>query len=154
MILSGGADGLIAVSSPTTGITIRVISDHQGAPINCIDVTLLQVSKRTTMYMYKYTCLLGTRLPFYMNLHDSHFTLVFVLFSALNCLLHFAAQHDRTLSVAAPQLWLTASADRRVSVWSADWARDFCELVDWLTFPAPAFTPDGTVCKQNEQVSG
>ena len=43
MILSGGADGLIAVSSPTTGITIRVISDHQGAPINCIDVTLLQV---------------------------------------------------------------------------------------------------------------
>ena len=52
MILSGGADGLIAVSSPTTGITIRVISDHQGAPINCIDVTLLQVSKRTTMYMY------------------------------------------------------------------------------------------------------
>ena len=61
-------------------------------------------------------------------------------------------QHERDLNVTAPQLWLATSADRRVSVWSADWTRDFCELVDWLTFPAPAFTPDGTVCKQDDQV--
>ena len=47
-----------------------------------------------------------------------------------------------TRSISAPQLWLASSADRRVSVWSADWAKDFCELVDWLTFPAPAFSPD------------
>lgn len=33
MIISGGSDGLIAVSSPTTGMTVRVISDHKGAPI-------------------------------------------------------------------------------------------------------------------------
>ena len=43
MILSGGSDGLVAVSSPTTGMTVRMINDHQGAPITCFDVTLLQV---------------------------------------------------------------------------------------------------------------
>lgn len=50
------------------------------------------------------------------------------------------------------QLWLAVSADRRVSVWSADWSRDSCELVDWLTFPAPAFTPDGMVAKCTDSV--
>ena len=44
MIISGGSDGLIAVSSPTTGMTVRVISDHKGAPITNIDVTNKQVS--------------------------------------------------------------------------------------------------------------
>ena len=44
MIISGGSDGLIAVSSPTTGMTVRVISDHKGAPITNIDVTTRQVS--------------------------------------------------------------------------------------------------------------
>ena len=44
----------------------------------------------------------------------------------------------------AAQLWLATSADRRVSVWSADWSRDLCELVDWLTFPAPAYTTGET----------
>ena len=43
MIISGGSDGLIAVSSPTTGMTVRVISDHKGAPITNIDVTNTQV---------------------------------------------------------------------------------------------------------------
>ena len=43
MIISGGSDGLIAVSSPTTGMTVRVISDHKGAPIINIDVTNKQV---------------------------------------------------------------------------------------------------------------
>ncbi|XP_031699208.1 WD repeat-containing protein 90 isoform X1 [Anarrhichthys ocellatus] len=37
------------------------------------------------------------------------------------------------------EMWLAASADRRVSVWAADWSRDKCELLDWLTFPAPAY---------------
>ena len=50
------------------------------------------------------------------------------------------------------QLWLAVSADRRVSIWSADWSRDSCELVDWLTFPAPAFTPDGLVAKSTDSV--
>ena len=44
MILSGGSDGLIAVSSPTTGVTARVIGDHKGAPITNIDVTNKQVN--------------------------------------------------------------------------------------------------------------
>eukprot|EP00051_Salpingoeca_urceolata_P017149 m.231562 g.231562 ORF g.231562 m.231562 type:complete len:1844 (-) comp18876_c0_seq6:786-6317(-) len=38
-------------------------------------------------------------------------------------------------------LWLAASDDRRVSVWSSDWLSDKCELVDWLTFAAPEFVP-------------
>lgn len=36
-------------------------------------------------------------------------------------------------------MWLAASADRRVSVWAADWLKDKCDLLDWLTFPAPAY---------------
>lgn len=36
------------------------------------------------------------------------------------------------------EMWLAASADRRVSVWAADWLDDKCSLLDWLTFPAPA----------------
>lgn len=43
MILSGGRDGLIAISSRTTGMTVRVISDQQGAPITGIDVQPMQV---------------------------------------------------------------------------------------------------------------
>ena len=35
-------------------------------------------------------------------------------------------------------MWLAASADRRVSIWASDWMKDKCELLDWLTFPAPA----------------
>lgn len=52
MILSGGEDGLVAVSSPTTGMTVRVIGDHKGAPITCLDVTLIQVQ-----YTYQHTTL-------------------------------------------------------------------------------------------------
>ncbi len=37
------------------------------------------------------------------------------------------------------EMWLAASADRRVSVWVADWWKDKCDLLDWLTFPAPAY---------------
>ena len=55
--------------------------------------------------------------------------------------------------MAGSQLWLAVSADRRVSVWSADWSRDSCELVDWLSFPAPAFTPDGILAKGTDSVS-
>ncbi|CAL1536659.1 unnamed protein product [Lymnaea stagnalis] len=51
---------------------------------------------------------------------------------------------DVDVGVTAPTLWLASSMDRRASVWSADWSKDFCELVDWLTFPAPAFMPDGS----------
>ncbi|CAH1794798.1 unnamed protein product [Owenia fusiformis] len=100
MLLSGDCDGLICISSPTTGMTVRIINDHKGAPITNIDVTFTQ---------------------------------------------------DQDLEVHAPLLWLATSADRRVSVWSADWSKDFCELVDWLTFAAPGFTPDGSVIKKGDQ---
>lgn len=42
------------------------------------------------------------------------------------------------LGVEGSDLWLAVSADRRVSVWVSDWMKDKCELLDWLSFPAPA----------------
>uniref|UniRef100_A0A8C7HMN6 WD repeat-containing protein 90 n=1 Tax=Oncorhynchus kisutch TaxID=8019 RepID=A0A8C7HMN6_ONCKI len=87
VILSAGRDGLMAVSSPVTGLTVRLISDHKGAPI-----TTIQCVKK----QYKEFGLEGN------------------------------------------EMWLAASADRRVSVWAADWMKDKCELLDWLTFPAPS----------------
>lgn len=54
--------------------------------------------------------------------------------------------------MSSPLLWLAASADRRVSIWSADWSKDFCELVDWLTFPAPPFGPDGQALRRGDPV--
>ncbi|XP_054442774.1 WD repeat-containing protein 90 [Pteronotus mesoamericanus] len=39
--------------------------------------------------------------------------------------------------VEGTDLWLAASGDQRVSIWASDWLRDHCELVDWLSFPAP-----------------
>lgn len=56
MIISGGSDGLIAVSSPTTGMTVRVISDHKGAPISNIDVTNTQVRYKTCP-LSRYSCI-------------------------------------------------------------------------------------------------
>ncbi|KAJ8037449.1 WD repeat-containing protein 90 [Holothuria leucospilota] len=101
VLISGSSDGIVAVSSPTTGITMRVISEHRGAPITDLHVS----SKQET-----------ENIP------------------GLHC----------------PHLWLAASADRRVSVWSSDWPKDFCEMVDWLTFPAPAFAPDGTAIHKKD----
>ncbi|KAM6898195.1 WD repeat-containing protein 90 [Lycodopsis pacificus] len=91
VILSAGKNGLIAVSSPVNGATIRVINDHKGAPI-------------TTIQCVNEQC--------------------------------------KNLGLEGNEMWLAASADRRVSVWAADWLRDKCELLDWLTFPAPAYFGD------------
>ncbi|KAM6320084.1 WD repeat-containing protein 90 [Podargus strigoides] len=91
MILSGGKDGLVAVSSPRTGMTIRVLADHKGSPI-----TVLQCTRK--------------------QYHD--------------------------FGVEGGELWLATSSDRRVSVWASDWLKDKCELLDWLSFPAPA-SPEG-----------
>uniref|UniRef100_A0A674I133 WD repeat-containing protein 90 n=1 Tax=Terrapene triunguis TaxID=2587831 RepID=A0A674I133_9SAUR len=87
IILSGGKDGLMAVSSPRTGMTIRVLIDHKGSPITVIQCTRKQY-------------------------------------------------HD--FGVEGGELWLAASSDRRVSVWVSAWLKDKCELIDWLSFPAPA----------------
>eukprot|EP00041_Stephanoeca_diplocostata_P033073 m.1082433 g.1082433 ORF g.1082433 m.1082433 type:complete len:1886 (-) comp24266_c0_seq4:397-6054(-) len=40
-------------------------------------------------------------------------------------------------SAPTTSMWLAGSADRRVTVWRADWSRDTCVLVDWLTYAAP-----------------
>ncbi|XP_016076183.1 PREDICTED: WD repeat-containing protein 90 [Miniopterus natalensis] len=39
--------------------------------------------------------------------------------------------------VEGTDLWLAASGDQRVSIWASNWLQDCCELVDWLSFPAP-----------------
>lgn len=86
IILSGSKDGLIAVSSLRTGMTIRILTDHRSSPISVINCTRKQYAE---------------------------------------------------LGVDGDDLWLAASADRRVSVWVSDWMKDKCELIDWLSFPAP-----------------
>ncbi|XP_040924451.1 WD repeat-containing protein 90 [Betta splendens] len=91
VILSSGKNGLVAVSSPVNGATIRVIRDHKGAAITTI---------------------------------------------------HCVNEQCKKYGLEGNELWLAASADRRVSVWAADWLKDKCELLDWLTFPAPAYYGD------------
>nr|XP_051698148.1 WD repeat-containing protein 90 isoform X5 [Oryctolagus cuniculus] len=86
-ILSGDELGLVAVSCPRAGLTFRVLSDHQGAPISALQSTSRQCGD---------------------------------------------------VGAEGTDLWLAASGDQRVSVWASDWPRDHCELVDWLSFPAPA----------------
>nr|XP_020032752.1 WD repeat-containing protein 90-like [Castor canadensis] len=86
-VLSGDKDGLIAISRPHTGMTFRVLSDHQGAPISTLQST---------------------------------------------------SKEYGDLGVEGTDLWLAASGDQRVSIWASDWAQDHCELLDWLSFPAPA----------------
>lgn len=45
---------------------------------------------------------------------------------------------DGDFGVEGTDLWLAASGDQRVSIWASDWPQGHCELVDWLSFPAPA----------------
>uniref|UniRef100_H2ZYH0 WD repeat domain 90 n=1 Tax=Latimeria chalumnae TaxID=7897 RepID=H2ZYH0_LATCH len=45
VILSGGMDGLMAVSSPRTGMTIRIISDHKSSTITAIQCTQKQYNE-------------------------------------------------------------------------------------------------------------
>uniref|UniRef100_A0A665V8A7 WD repeat-containing protein 90 n=1 Tax=Echeneis naucrates TaxID=173247 RepID=A0A665V8A7_ECHNA len=87
VILSGGKNGLVAVSSRVNGATTRVIKDHKG-----VQITTIQCCK-----------------PF---------------------------------GLEGNEMWLAASSDRRVSVWAVDWLKDKCDLLDWLTFPAPAYFMD------------
>ncbi|XP_049916646.1 WD repeat-containing protein 90 isoform X3 [Epinephelus moara] len=91
VILSAGKNGLVAVSSPVNGATVRVIKDHKGAQI-------------TTIQCVNEQC--------------------------------------KNFGLEGNEMWLAASADRRVSVWAADWLKDKCDLLDWLTFPAPAYFGD------------
>jgi len=95
VIISGCVDGLIAINSMVTGMTIRILNDHRGAEI----------------------CTIRRQ------------------------------QNINTSSL----LWLASSKDRRVSIWRADWSKDLCELIDWITFPGPGFHPDGTVVKKGDK---
>lgn len=48
----------------------------------------------------------------------------------------FFSKYDE-FGLEGDEMWLAVSSDRRVSIWAADWHKDQCELIDWLTFPAP-----------------
>ncbi|NXU47055.1 WDR90 protein, partial [Turnix velox] len=48
--------------------------------------------------------------------------------------------HD--FGVEGDDLWLATSLDRRVSIWASNWLKDKCELLHWLSFPAPV-GPEG-----------
>lgn len=66
--------------------------------------------------------------------------------------------HHHIIVAQAPnmdgqELWLVASGDRRVSVWSSDWSRTSCQLIDWLTFPGPPCAPDGTILHKGRKVN-
>ena len=85
VLLVGANDGMIAVCSPSSAITLRLINDHKG--------------------------------------------------SAVDSLAFKPMASGGSVDAGG---WLGSSGDRRISVWAADWSRDACELVDWLSFPAPA----------------
>ncbi|CAM9653813.1 unnamed protein product, partial [Lampetra fluviatilis] len=92
VMLTGGADGRVALNSVRTGLTFRMLSQHASSPI---------------------------------------------------CSLQCAPAHVRQASPKGRDLWLAASLDRRISIWKADWPKDECNLVDWLTFQSP--------CEQQEE---
>lgn len=116
-LLSGSYSGRIAVTSLSTGVTLRVLDDHIGTPI-----TQLTVSTRQD--------------------HPASISA------------HLAEKDSKrdglnsTLSV-----WLATAANRRVSVWVSCWNADQCDMVDWLTFPAPCFAPDGTQINRTDKSS-
>ena len=122
-ILSGDKDGLVAVSRPRTGMTFRVLREHWGAPISTIQSTGKEVKWRVSSKTPSGGCWLGRGVG-------------------------RVGQEMPTCPPPPPQygdfgvkgtdLWLAASGDQRVSIWASDWQRDHCELVDWLSFPAPA----------------
>ncbi|KAF7239262.1 WD repeat-containing protein 90 [Varanus komodoensis] len=149
IILSGGKDGLMAVSSPRTGMTVRVLADHRSSPISVIHCTRKQASHQfqgeqaeetqfpqsrlirhplqNTKVMHKYLKGVET------GKDPLKYSAAVLGISSYKCIRY---QHTE-LGVEGGDLWLAASADRRVSVWVSDWRKDKCELIDWLSFPAP-----------------
>ncbi len=121
--MSGCLGGLVAISNVSSGVVIRLVSDHQGAPITDLQAApnLIQVRNLRGIPQFgDFDCIVHLQLP--------------------------------SLGENQCMLWLAASGDRRVSIWSADWRRDMCQLVDWLTFPGPATDPNGTRLKRGPKV--
>lgn len=105
----------MAVSRPCTGMTFRVLSDHRGAPISTIQST----SKEVKWPIWGVLAGKGDRAKWGRRYPPT-----------------FTPQYG-DFGMEGTDLWLAASGDQRVSVWASDWLRDRCELVDWLSFPAP-----------------
>lgn len=122
-IVSGDKDGLVAVSHPGTGMTFRVLSDHRGAPICTLQSTRKEVTWSFLGGAGPGQGAGGTARE--NRAGDTHQPL---------------SSQCGDFGAEGTDLWLAASGDQRVSVWASDWLRDHCELVDWLSFPAPGLT--------------
>ncbi|XP_043312643.1 WD repeat-containing protein 90 isoform X2 [Cervus canadensis] len=122
-IVSGDKDGLVAVSHPCTGMTFRVLSDHRGAPICTLQSTRKEVTWSFLGGAGPGQGAGGTARE--NRAGDTHQPL---------------SSQCGDFGAEGTDLWLAASGDQRVSVWASDWLRDHCELVDWLSFPAPGLT--------------
>ena len=61
-------------------------------------------------------------------------------------------REDSPVDQDGPTLFLICGGDRRVSVWDTDWKHDVCNMIDWLTFPAPCFAPDGSKLPKDDKV--
>ena len=53
----------------------------------------------------------------------------------LRALLDHVGHAISAIDVAA-NTWLATSMDKKMSIWKADWSKDICELVDWVTIPS------------------
>ncbi|POI33813.1 hypothetical protein CIB84_002434, partial [Bambusicola thoracicus] len=139
MILSGSKDGMVAVSSPRTGMTIRILADHKGSAITVLQCIRKQYHdfgvEGGELWLATSS---DRRVSVWASdwLKDKCELLDWLSFPAP------ASPEYHDFGVEGGELWLATSSDRRVSVWASDWLKDKCELLDWLSFPAPA-SPEG-----------
>ncbi|TKS89948.1 WD repeat-containing protein 90 [Collichthys lucidus] len=104
VILSAGKNGLVAVSSPVNGATIRVIRDHKGAQITTIQcVNEQQIDKKAPLFTRKIVGKSTANISFNKSSRVSDGA---VLSSNPQC---------KTFGLEGNEMWLAASADRRVS---------------------------------------
>lgn len=75
IILSGSKDGLVAVSSSHTGMTLRVLADHKGSPI-----TVLQCIRKQVRPHSLPRCWAGARSPL---LYCQNHSIAFVFHSTV-----------------------------------------------------------------------
>ena len=73
MVISGCADGVVAISNPTSGLVVQVISDHQGAPITDLH------SSTNTLMVCEYVESIISKLPYFVKVlpqRDFYFCVV------------------------------------------------------------------------------
>ncbi|MEQ2158127.1 hypothetical protein GOODEAATRI_009044, partial [Goodea atripinnis] len=74
-----------------------------------------------------------------MKLHPHYVAVTAVTYSASGHVILSAGTNGlcKKFGLEGNEMFLAAGADRRVSVWATDWSKEKCDLLDWLSFPAP-----------------